>query len=73
MGQEGGEEVIKDNPDFELEGRDAKAKEEEAEKGGPHPSQGSGVTYWLQPAVRAHVHAAHVEMYYRWLDTGNKI
>ena len=33
MGQEGGEEVIKDNPDFELEGRDAKAKEEEAGRG----------------------------------------
>lgn len=35
MGQEGEEEGIKDNFDFELGAPDAMAEEEEVEKGGP--------------------------------------
>lgn len=59
----------KNNPDFELEEADAQAEEEKREKGAPHHSQGSGVTYWLQLAVRDHVYDTHVEMCY----TRNKI
>lgn len=44
MGQEEGE-GIKDNSDFELGGPDARAEEEEVEKGGPSPSKGLRATY----------------------------
>lgn len=43
--QKRGKEGIKNNPDFELEEADAQAEEKKCEKGGPYPSQGSGVTY----------------------------
>ena len=57
QGQEGGEEGIKDNSNFEPGRPEARAEEEEAEN---------------MPAVCVPIPEAHVEMWYQWLDSGNK-
>jgi len=64
QGRKGEKGGIKNNPDFELEKADAQSEEEKREKGAPHSSQGSGVTYWLQLAVCDLMYDAHVEMCY---------